>query len=95
MARTFLVEVKPYNNVTNQRVTVRLSKAGTHGVVIDGSAYQWHPLVTQIPTVSYLLQSRNGVGGFDTGYGPLGLTYPYGHKPVSYTHLTLPTNREV
>ncbi|WP_146029877.1 hypothetical protein [Erythrobacter sp. SAORIC-644] len=80
MARTFLVEVKPYNNATNQRVTVRLSKAGTHGVVIDGSAYQWHPLVTQIPTVSYLLQSRNGVGGFDTGYGPLGLTYPYGHK---------------
>ncbi|QPL38246.1 hypothetical protein IT881_08750 [Erythrobacter sp. A30-3] len=80
MARTFLVEVKPYNNTTNQQVTVRLSKAGTKGVVIDGSPYQWHPLVTEIPTVSYLLQSRNGVGGFDTGFGPLGLTYSQNHQ---------------
>src|SRR5665647_3892505 len=40
-------------------------------------------------SVTYLVGSRH------EGYGEYGMAHLLEHMPVSYTHLTLPTNREV
>lgn len=75
---TFLAEITPFNTEANATVTVRMSFAGKQTSFVTGSAHEWLPLLTKVPEVSYVLQDVSGFGGFNTGYGNIGLRLPAG-----------------